>query len=67
MKRFLGFGEKEGVTLARSMEKIQKGQAVTNLKEYKKGELMGWDWKGLINKLLHNYYNLKIIFSYKQR
>ena len=41
MKRFLGFGEKEGLTLARSMEKIQKGQAVTNLKEYKRGELMG--------------------------
>ena len=40
MKRFLGFGDKEGLTLARSMEKIQKGQAVTNLKEYKRGELM---------------------------
>ena len=40
MKRFLGFGEKEGLTLARSMEKIQKGQAVTNLKEYRRGELM---------------------------
>ena len=40
MKRFLGFGDKEGLTLARSMEKIQKGQAVTNLKEYRRGELM---------------------------
>jgi DNA sulfur modification protein DndE len=40
MKRFLGFGDKEGLTLARSMEKIQKGQAVTNLKEFRPGELM---------------------------
>ncbi len=40
MKRFLGFGEKEGLTLARSMEKIGKWQAVSNLKEYRKGELM---------------------------
>ena len=40
MKRFLGFGDKEGLILARSMEKIQKGQAVTNLKEYNRGELM---------------------------
>lgn len=43
MKRFLGFGEKEGLTLARSMERIQKGQAVTNLKEYRRGELMVLD------------------------
>ena len=41
MKRFLGFGDKESLTLARSMEKIQKGQAVTNLKEFRRGELIG--------------------------
>jgi DNA sulfur modification protein DndE len=40
MKRFLGFGDREGITLARSMEQIEKGQAVTNLKEFKRGELM---------------------------
>ena len=40
MTRFLGFGEKEGLVLARSMEKIETGQAVTSLKEFKKGELM---------------------------
>lgn len=41
MKRFLGFGDREGITLARSMERIEKGQAVTNLKETKRGELIG--------------------------
>jgi DNA sulfur modification protein DndE len=40
MKRFLGLGDREGVVLARSMERIQKGQAVTNLKEFKRGELI---------------------------
>ncbi|MCY7357200.1 MAG: DndE family protein [Rudanella sp.] len=41
MKRFLGFGDPEGLILARSMGKIGKGQAVSNLKEYRRGELMG--------------------------
>lgn len=40
MKRFLGFGEREGIVLARSMERIQPGQAVSNLKEYDRGQLM---------------------------
>ena len=40
MTRFLGFGEKEGLVLARSMEKIENGQAVTSLKEFKRGELV---------------------------
>ena len=49
MSRFLGMGEKEGTTLARNMERIQKGQAVSNLKEFKKGELfeVGQFWKSL--------------------
>lgn len=47
MLKFLGMSEKEGTTLARNMEKIQKGQAVSNLKEFKKGELfeVGQFWK----------------------
>ncbi|AQG80510.1 ATP-binding protein [Spirosoma montaniterrae] len=40
MARFLGFGEKESLTLARSMEKIENGQAVMSLKEFKRGELV---------------------------
>ncbi|MER0441597.1 DndE family protein [Emticicia sp. W12TSBA100-4] len=49
MSKFLGFGEKENTILARSMEQIQKGQAITNLKEFKKGELfeVGQFWKSL--------------------
>ena len=43
MKRFLGFGDKEGLTLVQSMNKIQKGQAVTNLNEFQRGELMVLD------------------------
>lgn len=38
--KFLGVGDKESTTLARNMEKIQKGQAVTNMKEVKKAELI---------------------------
>ena len=40
MSRFLGYSEKEGLVLARSMEKIENGQAITSLKEFKKGELV---------------------------
>lgn len=49
MSKFLGFSEKENTILARSMENIQKGQAVSNLKEFKKGELfeVGQFWKSL--------------------
>jgi len=39
MARFLGFGDAETTLLLRSMEKIQRGQAVANIKEFKKGEL----------------------------
>ncbi|WP_461632110.1 DndE family protein [Labilibaculum euxinus] len=39
MNNFLGFGENEGAKLARSMEKIQKGQAVSNIKEFEKAKL----------------------------
>lgn len=49
MAKFLGFGEKESTLLARSMENIKKGQAVSNIKEFKKGELfeVGQFWKNL--------------------
>lgn len=49
MAKFLGFSEKESTVLARNMENIQKGQAVSNLKEFKKGELfeVGQFWKSL--------------------
>ena len=39
MQKFLGIGEKEGQKLKTSMEKIQKYQLVSNLKEFKVGEL----------------------------
>ncbi len=47
MSKFLGLGEKENTLLARNMENIQKGQAVSNLKEFKKAELfeVGQFWK----------------------
>ncbi len=35
MNRFLGFGEKEGQKVARAMEKIKKGEAISNIKEKK--------------------------------
>ena len=38
--KFLGIGDKESAALARNMEKIQKGQAVTNMKEIKKCDLI---------------------------
>lgn len=39
INKFLGFSEKEGLKAYRSLEKIEKGQAISNLKEYSKGEL----------------------------
>lgn len=39
MQKFLGIGDKDGQKLKLSMEKIQKYQLVSNLKEFKVGEL----------------------------
>jgi DNA sulfur modification protein DndE len=39
MAKFMGLGEKESQKLKASMEKIDKYQAVSNLKEFKAGEL----------------------------
>lgn len=39
MQKFLGLGDKEAQKLKASMEKIQKYQLVSNIKEYKVGEL----------------------------
>ena len=39
INRFLGFSESEGVNACRSLEKIQKGQAISNIKEFVKGKL----------------------------
>jgi DNA sulfur modification protein DndE len=39
INKFLGMTEKEGIKAARSLEKIQKGQAIANLKEFEKGSL----------------------------
>ena len=39
MSRFLGLGDAETRLLGQSMSKIQKGQAVANVKEFKRGEL----------------------------
>lgn len=40
MQKFMGIGDKEAVKLKTSMEKIQKYQLVSNLKEFKVGELI---------------------------
>lgn len=39
MQKFLGIGDKEALKLKSSMEKIQKYQLVSNLKEFKVGDL----------------------------
>lgn len=39
MSQFLGVGQKETGRITRSMEKIEKGQALSNLKELEKGTL----------------------------
>jgi len=47
MAKFLGYNDAETRLLGQSMSKIQKGQAVTNAKEFKKGELFAVEqyWK----------------------
>jgi DNA sulfur modification protein DndE len=39
INKFLGFSDKDGVKAYRSLEKIQKGQAISNIKEFSRGEL----------------------------
>jgi DNA sulfur modification protein DndE len=39
ISKFMGLGDKESVKLSRSMEKIQKGQAISNIKEFSSAEL----------------------------
>ena len=39
INKFLGFSKSEGIKAARSLEKIQKGQGISNIKEYSKAEL----------------------------
>lgn len=39
IQKFLGFSEKEMNYVVRSLEKIEPGQGVSNVKEFKKGEL----------------------------
>lgn len=39
INKFLGFSEKEGTRAYRSLEKIDRGQAISNMKEFSKGEL----------------------------
>lgn len=39
MSQFLGMGQKESGKITRSMERIEKGQALSNLKEFEKGRL----------------------------
>jgi len=39
INKFLGLSDKDGIKAARSLEKIQKGQAISNIKEFTKGEL----------------------------
>lgn len=39
INKFLGFTDRESTKVARSMERIQKGQAISNMKEFTKAEL----------------------------
>jgi DNA sulfur modification protein DndE len=39
INKFLGLSDKDGVKVSRSLEKIQKGEAISNIKEFAKGEL----------------------------
>jgi DNA sulfur modification protein DndE len=39
IEKFMGLSKSDEVKIARSMEKIEKGQAITNIKEFKKAEL----------------------------
>lgn len=47
MAKFLGYNDAETRLLGQSMSKVQKGQAVTNAKEFKKEELFAVEqyWK----------------------
>jgi DNA sulfur modification protein DndE len=40
INKFMGFPDSETKMVSKSMEKIVKGQAISNIKEYKKGELL---------------------------
>lgn len=39
ISKFMGFSDKEGVKAARSLENIETGEAITNIKEYPRAEL----------------------------
>lgn len=39
MKKFLGLSDSEGLTIAQSMSKIEKGQTISNIKEFDRGKL----------------------------
>jgi DNA sulfur modification protein DndE len=39
INKFMGFSDKDGVKALRSLEKIEKGQAISNIKEFDRGEL----------------------------
>lgn len=43
INKFLGLSDKDGVKASRSLEKIKKGEAITNIKEFTKGELFEID------------------------
>lgn len=40
INKFLGYSEQDGNKAKRNLEKIEKGQAITNIKEMQKGELI---------------------------
>ena len=40
INKFMGFSDAETKMVSKSMEKIAKGQAISNIKEFKKGELL---------------------------
>jgi DNA sulfur modification protein DndE len=48
INKFLGFGDKEGQKVARKLETITKGQAISNVKEYPSAELFE------LNQYWHN-------------
>lgn len=51
IKKFLGLGDNQATRAFRSLEKINPGQAISNIKEYQKGELfnVAQFYKGLDN------------------
>ncbi len=40
INKFMGLSEKEGIRALRSLEKMETGQAISNVKEYEKGRLL---------------------------